>query len=395
MNKLQTSANLLLSKIKISINGFQKRYGWTPLLLLILFVLSLALRHVFIGFTSGDYDWFLSPWYTFIKEHGGFFALKERFADYNMPYLYLLAMATYLPLEKIVSIKLISIVFDYILAGAAFFTILRITSSHIKAAFAFFAILFLPTVILNGVLWGQCDVIYTAFAVMSIAALITSRPRTACILFGVALAFKLQAIFIAPLFLVLFLQKKISFQNLLWIPAMLLIALIPAVAVGKPIKDALIIYVQQAGTYKFLTMNAPNFYQWLPNNYFEIFNKAGLIFAVTITIGFVVLLYVRKDKTDSSSSDVLLLATFFALLVPFILPTMHERYFFLADILALLLAISRPKLWLVPVLIILTSFFSYLPFLFGTEPIPLRILPFALIVALAILIRKIFFTKKA
>lgn len=395
ISKLKTAAGVIMTKFKAAAGDFQKRYGWTPLLLSILFILSLAIRHVFFGFTSGDYDSFLNPWHIFIKTNGGFVALKHHFADYNMPYLYLLALTTYLPVKSIIGIKLISVVFDYVLAGATFFTILKATSSRIKATSAFFAILFAPTVILNGALWGQCDVIYTAFAIMSIAALMMDKGRAACILFGLSLAFKLQAVFVSPLFLILFLRKKITFQNMLWIPAMLLIALLPAIAVGKPIKEALLIYVQQAGTYKFLTMNAPNFYQWLPNTYFEIFNKAGLFFAVALTLGFTTFFYIRKYDSESLSSDTLLIATFFALLVPFTLPTMHERYFFLADILSLLLAITIPRLWLVPVLVILTSFFSYFPFLFGTAPVPLTILPFALMAALALLLREIFATEKA
>lgn len=364
-----------------------------PLLLSILFILSILLRLALIDFKSGDYESFLKPWYNFIHTNGGFLALKQKFADYNMPYLYLLTLATYLPLKKIVAIKLISIIFDYILASVAFFAIYKITKNKSKAIFSFFAILFLPTVVLNSALWGQCDVIYTTFALISIIALITNRPQIACIFFGISLAFKLQAIFIAPLFLFLFLNKKIKFKDLLWIPTMLLIAVLPVIAIGKPIKEALLVYIQQAGTYKFLTMNAPNFYQWLPNSHFEILNKAGLIFAAAITIGFVTLLYTRKNKTDTTPQAILSIATFFALLVPFLLPTMHERYFFLADILALLLAIIQPRLWPIPTLIITASFFSYLPFLFGSEPISLAILPFALIVALGIFIREIFFSK--
>ena len=42
-------------------------------------------------------------------EAGGFSALAGEFSNYNPPYLYLLLLATYLPLSKIIAIKLISI----------------------------------------------------------------------------------------------------------------------------------------------------------------------------------------------------------------------------------------------------------------------------------------------
>jgi hypothetical protein len=43
--------------------------------------------------------------------------------------------------------------------------------------------------------------------------------------------------------------------------------------------------------------------------------------------------------------DLLLLAVTVAAAMPYVLPKMHERYFFLADILAYALAISRPRPW--------------------------------------------------
>ncbi len=58
-------------------------------------------------------------------------------------------------------------------------------------------------------------------------------------------------------------------------------------------------------------------------------------------------------------------ATFLALATPFFMPGMHERYFFLADLLSLVLAFYLPKLWYVPVLVQTSSFLSYLPFMYG------------------------------
>jgi Gpi18-like mannosyltransferase len=41
-------------------------------------------------------------------------------------------------------------------------------------------------------------------------------------------------------------------------------------------------------------------------------------------------------------------------LVPFVLPSMHERYFYLADVLTLILAFYLPRqLWFVPIIVAL------------------------------------------
>jgi len=63
-------------------------------------------------------------------------------------------------------------------------------------------------VIINGAAWGQCDAIYTAFCLGSLYFILADRPAWACILFGLALSFKLQAVFFAPVLLLLFLRGK-------------------------------------------------------------------------------------------------------------------------------------------------------------------------------------------
>jgi hypothetical protein len=51
-------------------------------------------------------------------------------------------------------------------------------------------------------------------------------------------------------------------------------------------------------------------------------------------------------------------------LVPYLLPAMHERYFYLADTLTVLSAFYLPRrLWYLPIIEQFASLFSYLPFL--------------------------------
>jgi Gpi18-like mannosyltransferase len=70
----------------------------------ILFFLAFTLRVSLYHVETSDYTAFLSQWYDFIQTHGGFAALKYNFSNYNTPYLYLLALATYLPIPKLVAI---------------------------------------------------------------------------------------------------------------------------------------------------------------------------------------------------------------------------------------------------------------------------------------------------
>jgi len=76
----------------------------------LMFLLAIALRVSLYHVETSDYTVFLSQWYDFIQTHGGFAALKYNFSNYNTPYLYLLTLATYLPIPKLVAIKTISVI---------------------------------------------------------------------------------------------------------------------------------------------------------------------------------------------------------------------------------------------------------------------------------------------
>jgi hypothetical protein len=54
-------------------------------------------------------------------------------------------------------------------------------------------------------------------------------------------------------------------------------------------------------------------------------------------------------------------------LVPFILPRMHQRYFYPQDMLSLVIAFFLPELWFLPMLSQIISVIAYGPFLFNTS----------------------------
>jgi hypothetical protein len=44
-------------------------------------IISLMIRIRLFPILVGDYYFFLSPWYDYIRDHGGFRALKDNFAN--------------------------------------------------------------------------------------------------------------------------------------------------------------------------------------------------------------------------------------------------------------------------------------------------------------------------
>ena len=220
------------------------------LTLLALLVAAMVIRWQFVDFQSGDYRAFLDRWYAYLAENGGFAALQDgSFSNYNTPYLALLAITTYLPVPEIVAIKAISVIFDVALAGFAYKIIgaLRPTSRWLPTL-AFGAVIMLPTVIMNSSVWAQCDAIYVTFCLGSVYFLIKKRPWLASAFFGIAFAFKLQAIFFLPVLVVVLIINRHRLRTLLAAPVAFLACLTPALIAGRSLLSQLSVYPAQTAT---------------------------------------------------------------------------------------------------------------------------------------------------
>ncbi|MFF0011305.1 glycosyltransferase 87 family protein [Streptomyces sp. NPDC005374] len=355
---------------------FDKRGGRIALGATIVIV-AVAVRATMYRYQSGDYELFVSRWYAYIDTNGGFSALSNTsFADYNVPYLYLLAILTYLPVPVLAGVKAISIAFDLLLA----FFVHRIVAERYErrswqpfAAAA--AVLFLPTVATNSGWWAQADSIYSSLAVGGFYFVVRRRPWWACVFFGLAVSVKLQAVFIFPFLLVLALCRWLPWRSLLAIPAVYLALDIPALLVGASPGDLLTIYARQTDSYQSLTLGAPNLYQFVTAG-----GDAGTLRTAAIGLtGLTVLaltawvvlrrtgrkpLRVGWRQPELTQNRLVLLAAASVIIVPYLLPAMHERYFYLADVFSVLVAFHLPRrLWYVPVLVQTASFGAYWQYL--------------------------------
>lgn len=337
---------------------------------------------------SSDYTGFLSKWLAEMRLLTGTEALVTDIGDYNMPYLYLLLLISKLNLNDLILIKAFSCIFDIV---CAFFVMKIVSLKPYKTHWQMLAFIFtlsIPTVILNGSYWGQCDVVYTSLCIASLYFALQQKGRLSVILFACAFTFKLQAIFILPALIVCLLLKKIKLRHLLWFPVVFITALLPALFAGRNFFDCVGIYFDQAAQYKKLVMNAPSFYQFFGDVSFESFNMFGIMLAGTLVLIFVYIMYIYKDRIKQTE----LVYIFFisALMLPYFLPRMHDRYFFLADVLSLVLFFYDHKKWYVPIVTIFCSFVTYANFVMsGLIIIDQKYTAFALLLILCVTMREL------
>lgn len=326
---------------------------------------ALYLRYLLFPFKSGDFNTFLQPWTDTILEYGRFKAMGIRIGDYTPPYFYILSLLTYLPFSTLFSVKAVSCAADLVLA----FYVMRIVNLRYKEEgygyIAYAAVLFCPTVFLNSACWAQCDAIFTSALVACLYYVLKNEDYKALLAFSISFVFKIQAIFFLPFIAVMILKKRIRWSALLMIPIVYMISIFPALLAGRPLMDLLTVYIAQAGQYSRLALYCPNLYAWIPDNYAEYLSRPAVIFALGVILVSLAAIYRKRFKL--TDNVIVTVAMFYSLLLPYVLPHMHERYFYLADVVSIIFVFFFPRRFYVMLLTVGASLLSICRYLFHTD----------------------------
>lgn len=280
-----------------------------------------------------DLHTFLYPWIDHILSAGRIKAFAVPFSNYTPPYLYLLSAASLVTTNHLAIVKSLALL--SVLAAA--FAVRRLIGQRPFANEATLLVLLLPSILANGAIYGQCDGYWAAACVMATASAADARPRAMLVWFGVGLAFKLQAMFLAPFVLVMLLQQRV--RLIAWpLPlAIYALAMLPAWLAGWPAADLATIYLGQGEHFNTIG-TAPGpwaivaaFHAREPMAIFALgYAAAGLASAGYVAI------FARKRLDPMMTMRIALLS---AMMVPYLLPKMHERYFLLADLLSFAIAV--------------------------------------------------------
>ena len=372
------TAMLLLSRSG-SLTG---RRAWVVSALLLL--LAFAARAYVFPYETLDYQNFLTKWVDFFRTHGHFCALQYSVGNYNIPYLYFLALFSLLPIRDLYLIKLLSTFFDVLLAWDSMKLLGRFTKKSSVLIGCFFTVLFLPTVFLNSAVWAQCDSSYTALLVIALFLALEDRPVPSMICAALAFGFKLQAVFVLPVFAALWMAGKFRWQHFLVFPAAYVLLVLPAVLLGRPFWETVTLYLSQTGSIgSALNYNSSSIFA-IFRHVADPDRAARLAVIGAFVFMLLVLLVCFLFRRYLNDRIILGAAVLLAVGIPFLLPHMHDRYFFCADILTLVLAFASWPCSPAAALCQFASLLGYHAYLKMRFLLPMRYGASALIVTLAV-----------
>lgn len=351
------------------------------LLLVLLFLFGAAIRWAGRYFISEDMTNSLLPWFNIIKDHGGLPALSEQVGNYGLFYQTLISLMTYFSIPPFMQYKLLSCIFDValaIMAGVIYHEErLRgvvgtpdadnkalVSKVRLQSWFFAAAVWVLPTVMFNSSYWGQCDSMYAFFCLATLYFLRRGSIIKAFVFLGLAFSCKLQTVFIIPIIGVYYLiSKRFSLLWILLSVVVMWLTGIVAFAYGRSLLDPILIYTDQVGHYQQLYMNFPSMWMLVGDDYWSLRWFAVLFTVIVLAIGLWYCL--NRKETVLSRERFYAVAVWFMWSMLLFLPSMHDRYGYILDIVLLMLAFLDRRYLKYAVVTILLSLFCYGIYLFG------------------------------
>ena len=230
------------------------------------------------------------------------------------------------------------------------------------------------TVLLNSGTWTHCDAVFSALSLWGLYLLLKNHPWPGCLLWGLAVAFKLQAAFLFPLLIPMFMERKISLRHLAALAAGFLVLHIPMFLDKQSLASVLGRYSEQITAMAYegagLSDNAPGVYGLMRIASVREFSGMGLFFGEAVAL---ILAMAMVRRGPLSTEQWIRCAILLAFGLPMILPQMNVRMHYLAFLLALTDARNLRGI-AIAMLIELISLLGYMKGIFGSEVIPVLVL---------------------
>jgi len=303
----------------------------------VILAFAVLARAVYWNQQPPDMKIFLEPWMNHILRFGPIEAFAHPFSNYEPAYLYLLTLGSLAHglLATMTIIKILSVAGSVFLAFALA-DVLKAAGAPARPALL---VLVLPSVVINDALLGQCDALWAGASMFGLAAMIRGQTLRSLIWCGVAISFKALAIFMAPVIIGALIGRRAPPWQ--WgVPAIVFLAtLVPPWLLGWPAYDLLTVYLDQATLQPLIAGRLGN--PWMLLTIFADDQAAHVYFvgiAAALAAGVMIGALAKRGWRDPRF--LILLPALSGTLLPFLLPKMLERYYFLGDVMTLALAVA-------------------------------------------------------
>ena len=304
-------------------------------------LISLAVfeRVLVWGQRPPDMKLFLEPWFSHLVHWGPVEAFAHPFSNYAPAYLYLLSIGSLAGglLSAMEIIKIMSVLGTLFLT-AAVADLLKASGVDWRRALL---VLVLPSVAINDGLLAQCDALWAGASILALASMVRGRTLAAMLWCGLAISFKAQAAFMAPVIIGAMIGRRAPLWQWAVPAAVYLASVLPAFLMGWPLEQLLTVYLHQASADQLAgrLANPWMFFTILgeesPRSFFIFgYVAAGL---AALAIG------ALAARNARNAGMLILLAALAGTALPFLLPKMLERYYFLGEVMTLALVLHASK----------------------------------------------------
>lgn len=310
-------------------------------------ILACVVRFSVRKFESADYEVCLKGWYYYFCDNGGLGGLSQQVGNYPIFYQFLIALMTYIPINELYLFKMISILFDFILAIVVGMFVNLLTPDEnclsIKFCYAYTVVLFLPTIFMNSSVWAQCDSIYSVFGLLCIYFLFKERFNISFIFLGIAFAFKIQTVFIIPFIFVYYLcTKKFNITKICISLLSFWIMSLPGYIYGRSILAPFEWLLGLTSDDQAMWCGMPNIWNIMTVDYVY-FSLYAVVLTVVILGMSLFYLLERKSCFDNITFILFYLSWSIWTCIMF-LPGMHERYSYLLCVILLVCLIYTKRI---------------------------------------------------
>lgn len=331
-------------------------------------VMGAYLRFYGLPLITSDMEGFLLPWYYEILDKGGLQALGSQVGDYGLLYQTILAGLTYINWNPVYLIKFLPLIFDFLLCIMVPYFFCQITKKEIlgfEYNIIYALLMFLPTFVINSAYWGQSDSIYSLFVLLTLFSIYKGEYKRSAVYYGLAFAFKLQAIFILPFIIAYyFYSKRMSARNALITLLVFWGSGIVAYFNGRSLAAPFTIYAMQSDEHAFMFMNFPSAWMLVGYDYY-IFKTMAIVVALA-ALGVGLFIVLSKKVSIDSLEDFLKICAWFIWTALIFMPSMHDRYAYYLDIILILLCVLNRKYIKYASVSLIMSTLAYCDYLFYT-----------------------------